>query len=205
MLCRCDQSIKDITSAGKDTCSITQRDPNLQWSLFKHDRFHIGIYLRGEISLSQSKEETSLREDAFVRDARKQLTWKALFVARWQKCGGRRDGRCSIPGGYDIRLHPVTRRKLQNLLLLLAASPSTSARRERLHGRQKADPAHVFPPRFRFRAEMACANRTSDQFYARLLAPGRQAGRSGPDSVYSVKIAWRKWPMNYPLINRSIR
>lgn len=108
--------------------------------------------------LNPRKKPLFAAKTLFVRGARKQLTWKALFVARWQKCGGRRDGRCSIPGGYDIRLHPVTRRKLQNLLLLLAASPSTSARRERLHGRQKADPAHVFPPRFRFRAEMACAN-----------------------------------------------
>lgn len=89
------------------------------------------------------------------RDARafilRELTWKALFVARRQECGGWRDGWRDVPGGYHIRLHPVARRKLQDLLLLLAASPSTSARRERFHGRQEADPAHVFPSRFRFR------------------------------------------------------
>lgn len=81
-----------------------------------------------------------------------ELTWKALFVAGRQECSGWRDGRRRVPGGYDIRLHPVARRKLQDLLLLLAAPPPAAARRECFHGRQEADPAHVFPARFRFRA-----------------------------------------------------
>jgi len=120
--------------------------------LFLNAHSHIEILFTAKSSYLNSRKKPFL--DAFVRVARteRELTWKALFVARWQKCGGWRDGRRRVPGGHNIRLHPVARRKLQDPLLLLAASPPTSARRERLHGRQKADPAHVFAPRLRFRA-----------------------------------------------------
>lgn len=96
----------------------------------------------------------------FVAVARSELTWKALFVAGRQKGGGRRDGRRRVPAGHDIRLRRVARRKLQDLLLLLAPPTPAAARRERFHGRQEADPAHVFAPR-RSRSRVISVARTT--------------------------------------------
>lgn len=140
-------------------------------------------YIR-KISLFPSVRETSFatRER---RIASGELTWKALFVARRQKCGGRRDGWRRVPGGHNVRLHPVARRKLQDLLLLLAASPPTAARRERFHGRQEADPAHVFPTRFRFRFGSRHTRRSvADQLSPRSTTRVRAMGESGAPKRY---------------------
>jgi len=153
---------RDVATNLADSISLTRAVSHSELCAFRSNEIwpfrsaELGslISRRGRFAPSEREGEKERkrkrkRERERERERSRELTWKALFVAGRQECGGRRDGRRRVPGGHDIRLHPVARRKLQHLLLLLAAPPPAAARRERFHSRQEADPAHVFPARFR--------------------------------------------------------
>lgn len=89
-----------------------------------------------------------------------QLTWKPFLVSRWKESSRWRDRRRSVPARHHIRLHRVSRRKFQHLLLLLASSTSAATRRERFHGRQETDSAHLLLLGFR-----VCTLHSSLRYY----------------------------------------